>query len=389
MKIVADENMPGLEPLGHWAELRRLPGRTLSHTDVKDADVLLVRSVTAVNSRLLAGSAVGFVGSATIGTDHVDLGWLRSQKITFAHAPGCNARAVAEYVLQAGLRWSQQRQESLAGKRVGLVGLGNVGSEVAMLFSALGCDVVAIDPPRQRDGGGATHVVWASEEEVLACDIVSLHVPLTKQGGDATWHMLDAAKLATLSARQLLISTCRGAVIDNEALQLRLAQPDAPTVVLDVWEKEPQVSSDLFRQVLLGTPHIAGYSVQGKLSGSAMVVAALHRWLEQTQGGRSEVGRDFQAQSKEERIIAPTAQWPHGVESEEGLLALLVGRYDLRVDHDHLQASLSEQNPAEAFDRLRKQYAGRNEMSGVEVEGVVNAAYQPVLSCLGVKYTKS
>jgi erythronate-4-phosphate dehydrogenase len=387
VKIVADENMPGLEPLVRWAELRRLPGRTLTHADVEDADVLLVRSVTAVNSRLLADSAVGFVGSATIGTDHVDLGWLQSQKIAFAHAPGCNARAVAEYVLQAALRWSQQRQESLAGKRIGLVGLGNVGSEVAMLFSALGCDVVAIDPLRQRDGDEAAHAAWASEEEVLACDIVSLHVPLTKRGDDATWHMLDAAKLSSLSAQQLLMSTCRGAVIDNDALLLRLAQPDAPTVVLDVWETEPQVPSALFRQVLLGTPHIAGYSVQGKLSGSAMVVAALYRWLEQSKIGLPEAGKAAQVRDQDGRIMAPADLWPHGIESEEGLLALLVGRYDLGLDHDHLQASLSERNPAEAFDRLRKQYAGRNEMSGVAVAGAVNAAYRPLLSCLGVTYS--
>jgi erythronate-4-phosphate dehydrogenase len=388
VKIVADENMPGLEPLNSWAELKRLPGRTLSHADVRDADALLVRSVTTVNSRLLMGSAVGFVGSATIGTDHIDLGWLQSQRIAFAHAPGCNARAVAEYVLQAALRWSQQRGESLADKRIGLVGLGNVGAEVAMLLSAMGCEVLAIDPPRQRNGEQALHAAWASEDEVLACDMVSLHVPLTQQGDDATRHMIGAAKLAGLSSRQLLMSTCRGAVIDNNALQQRLAQTDRPTVVLDVWETEPRVPSALFQQVLLGTPHIAGYSVQGKLSGSAMVVAALYRWLEQT---KTFSGGDSAAQIRAQggRIIAPKALWPQAIESEGALLALLQGRYDLSLDHGHLQASLFERNPAEAFDRLRKQYAGRHELSGVEVVGAVSAAYRPVLSCLGVRYAES
>lgn len=385
MKIVADENMPGLEPLGSWAELTLLPGRTLSHADVVDADVLLVRSVTAVNSRLLADSAVRFVGSATIGTDHIDLDWLQSHGIAFAHAPGCNARAVAEYVLQAALSWSQQRQEPLAGKRIGLVGLGNVGSEVAMLFSALGCGVLAIDPPRQRCREEVNNTVWASEAEVLACDIVSVHVPLTRQGEDATWHMIDAAKLTGLSERQLLMSTCRGAVIDNDALLQRLAQPDAPVVVLDVWETEPCVPPALFGLVSLGTPHIAGYSVQGKLLGSAMVMTALHQWMEQ-RSGASEVA---QTHIQSDRITAPAAIWPHDIDSDEALLALLVGRYDLGVDHRHLQDSLAEQNPGDAFDRLRKQYAGRNELSGVAIAGAVSVAYRPVLNYLGVTFTES
>lgn len=380
VRIVADENMPGLEQLGSWAELKRLPGRTLSYTDLVDADVLLVRSVTAVNSSLLAGSAVGFVGSATIGTDHIDLDWLQSKGIAFAHAPGCNARAVAEYVLQAALRWSEQRQESLSGKRIGLVGLGNVGAEVATLFSALGCEVLAIDPLRQRCGAEANRAVWASQAEVLACDIVSLHVPLTRQGEDVTRHMIDAAKLTGLSARQLLISTCRGAVIDNDALLQRLAQPDAPVVMLDVWETEPRVPPALFGLVSLGTPHIAGYSVQGKLLGSAMVVTALHKWMAQASGA-SEAA---QVQVQGGRITAPGVLWPYDIESDAALLALLAGRYDLGVDHRHLQDSLSEQNPAEAFDQLRKQYAGRNELSGVAIAGVVSGAYRPVLSYLGV-----
>ncbi len=278
-----------------------------------------------------------------------------------------------------------QRQEPLAGKRIGLVGLGNVGSEVAMLFGALGCGVLAIDPPRQHCREEVNNTVWASEAEVLACDIVSVHVPLTRQGEDATWHMIDAAKLTGLSARQLLMSTCRGAVIDNDALLQRLAQPDAPVVVLDVWETEPCVPPALFGLVSLGTPHIAGYSVQGKLLGSAMVMTALHQWMEQ----RSGAGEVAQTHIQSDRITAPAAIWPHDIGSDEALLALLVGRYDLGVDHRHLQDSLAEQNPGDAFDRLRKQYAGRNELSGVAIAGAVSVAYRPVLNYLGVTFTES
>jgi len=232
--IIADENMPALELFSGLGEVRTVPGRPLPRAALAGARVLLVRSVTRVDEALLAGSAVQFVGSATIGTDHVDLDYLARAGIRFAHAPGCNAMAVAEYVLQTVLAWALEHDRVLQQLRVGLVGLGNVGRNVAGLLEAAGCTVVASDPP-QADAGVQTAVPLGTLEQVLACDVISLHVPLTTAGPHPTHHLLDAARLAALTPAQLLINTCRGAVIDNLALQARLEAGQGPVTVLEVW----------------------------------------------------------------------------------------------------------------------------------------------------------
>lgn len=374
MKIVADENMPGLEVLQGRAEVLRLPGRALTANDIAGADALLVRSVTRVDANLLDDSGVRFVGSATIGTDHIDLDWLTEQGIQFAHAPGCNARSVAEYVLQAVLDWCVSRGEAVQGKRIGIVGLGNVGTLVATLFQALGCDVLVSDPPREQAGedGRGGESVWAPIDRVLGCDVVTLHVPFTAEGKHATTHMIGALQLVAMQAGQLLVNTCRGAVIDNQALSTRLGEPNPPTVVLDVWEAEPAVSEVLFRQVYLGTPHIAGYSTEGKLTGSAMVLSALYQWC-----GWSDL------------VVmpsAPAAVWSKPVHDDSTLLALLQGRYSAWQDHRSLAASLSQPDVGAAFDSLRRHYAGRHEMLGVQVRGSVSDVYRLILSRLGVDH---
>src|SRR5690606_2847192 len=192
--------------------------------------------------------------------------------------PGCNATAVAEYVLQAMLHWAVGRGQLLAGCRVAVVGVGNVGSRLAALLAALGCQVLPFDPPRQR-AGEVLPWPWADWAAVMQADVISLHVPLVDTGEDATCHLLDAAALEQLGEHQLLVNTCRGPVIDNDALERRLAAPQPPSAVLDVWEQEPLVPMALLQRVLLGSPHVAGYSLEGKLRGSAQVLAALFDWL--------------------------------------------------------------------------------------------------------------
>lgn len=370
MKIVADENMPGLAPLESLGELVRVPGRQVTPAQLADADILLVRSVTRVDAALLAGSKVRFVGSATIGTDHVDLDALAQAGIRFAHAPGCNAMAVAEYVLQVALHWAVGRRQPLAGCRVAVVGVGNVGSRVAALLAALGCQVLPYDPPRQR-AGEVLPWPWADWSSVLQADVISLHVPLADAGEDATRHLLDAAALEQLDERQLLVNTCRGPVIDNVALEGRLVAPQPPAVVLDVWEQEPLVPASLLQRVLLGSPHVAGYSLEGKLRGSAQVLAALFDWL--GTGARLP------------EVQAPPGEWRADVLDEQGLLALLRSRYDVRDDLALLQQALCADAPAAAFDRLRRDYRVRHEMAGVEVSGRVADGLRELLSLLGVQ----
>ena len=368
LRIVADENMPGLEMFQALGTVVARPGRALSTRDLQQADVLLVRSVTRVDAALLEGTPVRFVGSATIGTDHIDLPWLGRAGIGFAHAPGCNAMAVAEYTLQATLEWLVAVGREVSGLTFGVVGCGNVGSRVATLMTALGAKVLCCDPPRQGRGeqldGG-----WQTLEAALGCDIVSLHVPLIREGEGSTWHLLDRSRLAALAPRQLLINPCRGPVVDNLSLT-ELPRQQLPSLVLDVWENEPRLLPALFDRVFRGTPHIAGYSVEGRWRGSSMVLQGLHSWL-----ARDDVDLEPQALQ---------SQWSQPVAGLVDLLALLRSRYRLADDHDALAVSLLEPDPGRAFDRLRKHYPQRHELRGTAVSGLVSPSLLPVLSELGV-----
>ena len=203
MKITADENMPALALFAPLGEVTLCAGRGLTQADLSETEVLLVRSVTRVDAALLAGTPVRFVGSATIGTDHVDTAWLAQAGIGFAHAPGCNAMAVAEYVLQAVLDWACEQSRALEELSVGVVGVGNAGGRVARLLAAAGCRVLGCDPPRAAVGERMEGdlALDQSLDQLLGCDVVTLHVPLTTEGPYATHHLLDAAALARLVRR--------------------------------------------------------------------------------------------------------------------------------------------------------------------------------------------
>lgn len=366
LRILADENMPGLEVFSRFGGVSLCSGRSLTAADLAHTDILLVRSVTRVNQALLAGTPVRFVGSATIGTDHVDLSWLAAAGIAFAHAPGCNAQAVVEYVLQGILLWCERCGREPASLSLGIVGAGNVGARLAAHAAALGLSVRVCDPPRARSGDTLDQP-WVELDAALACDVISLHVPLTKTGQDATRHLLNAARLAQLHAGQLLINTCRGPVIDNAALLERLEASAAPTCVLDVWEAEPTVPRALFDKVWLGSPHIAGYSLEGKLRGSWMLYQALGRWLGE------EVTMPALPQAGELKLAL--RNW-------QDLLALLRQMYRIEEDHQRLGASLDAADVALAFDRLRKQYPLRHEVAAWHLEGNTPPEWQKLLSLL-------
>ena len=231
MLIVADENIPLLDSFfADFGDIRRVSGRDLDASQVRDADVLLVRSVTRVNRELLEGSRVRFVGTATIGTDHVDKEWLAAQGISFSAAPGCNANSVVEYVLAVAALYADRKGLSdWSRQSVGIVGVGNVGGLLAQKLDRLGFNVVLCDPLRQSDAAddSATEE-FSSLQHALECDIVTLHTPLTHEGNHPTYHLLGSQQLAALNADQLLINSGRGRVIDNMALLARLQQSDAP-----------------------------------------------------------------------------------------------------------------------------------------------------------------
>ncbi|MGB1949889.1 MAG: 4-phosphoerythronate dehydrogenase PdxB [Marinobacter sp.] len=363
MLIVADENIPLLESFfGDIGTIRRVSGRTVSPEDVNDADILLVRSVTRVNEALLKDSRVRYVGTSTIGTDHVDLPWLESRGIAFSAAPGCNANSVAEYVLSVlSLYAEQQGLDDWETLSVGIVGAGNVGSELALKLDKLGFTVRLCDPPRQalEDEGNET---FCSLDEALECDVITLHTPLTRESAHPTFHMMDADKLARLTAGQLLINTSRGEVIESAALLERLQAPNAPTVVLDVWEQEPRVNPQLVDRVWLATPHIAGYSLEGKVQGTEMVYQSLCRFLGLP--ARKKAGQYLPEPALSKLCFTSTAE-----EMDAGNIAMR-SCYDPRRDDARLRLTMDL--PAEergtAFDRLRKNYPLRREFSSVKIQ---------------------
>jgi erythronate-4-phosphate dehydrogenase len=359
MKIIADENIPCVaQAFASLGEVTLLPGRGMQPQQVRDADILLVRSVTSVDQALLQDSSVRFVGSATIGFDHVDRAFLQQRGIGLATAPGSNAVSAAEYVVSALLVLAQRKRFNPKEKTAGIIGCGNVGSRVRNKLTALGMRCVVNDPPLQAQGG---HDDFVSLDEVLQADVITVHVPYTRDGMHPTHHLIDAPVMQKLQPDALFINTSRGAVTDNRALNSLLAERNDLSVVLDVWEGEPAISAALLERVALGTPHIAGYSLDGKLRGTEMIYQAACDWFGQPgqwraadnlpEGAVIEVG--------ETRNLAVAAV----------LRTVVSGCYDICADDARLRAMLAlpdDERPA-YFDRLRKEYPVRREFSETSV----------------------
>ncbi|MFT0538357.1 4-phosphoerythronate dehydrogenase PdxB [Pseudomonas fulva] len=359
MLIVADENIPLLDAFFQgFGEIRRYPGRSLDAASVREADILLVRSVTKVDRHLLEGSRVQFVGTCTIGTDHLDLDYFDQVGIRWSSAPGCNARGVVDYVLGSLLTLADLEGASLPERVYGVVGAGQVGGRLVSVLRALGWKVMVCDPLRQAAEGGD----YVELDTLLqACDVISLHTPLERGGQYPTWHLLGPAELAKLRPGAWLINASRGAVVDNGALRALLQQRDDLHAVLDVWEGEPQVDLQLADLCTVATPHIAGYSLDGRQRGTAQIYRALCQHL-----GVNEV-----IQLADLLPRPPVAQIALDAEVDlQWALAMLCRAvYDPRRDDADFRRSLSEdvQQQRAAFDALRKHYPPRREIEGLSV----------------------
>lgn len=272
LRIVADENIPFVrEFFSSLGEVDTYPGRTLQAEDVATADVLLVRSVTPVNKTLLEGSQVKFVGTCTIGTDHLDIAYLDATGINYASAPGCNANSVVEFVFSVLANLKPDWQQA----SFGVIGCGNVGGHLHRRLKALGLSVHCFDPfLSAEDNSDLT-----SLEEVLSSDVVCMHTPYTNDGDYPTHHLLNDSQLRTLKPGSLLINAGRGPAISNGALKSLLKQRQDLKVALDVWEPEPALDVELMDLVNGATPHIAGYSFDGKVEGTAMIYRSLCQQL--------------------------------------------------------------------------------------------------------------
>jgi erythronate-4-phosphate dehydrogenase len=359
MRIVADENIPLLDAFfSGFGDIRRYPGRTLDRTAVADADILLVRSVTKVTRELLEGTPVRFVGTCTIGTDHLDLDYFNEAGIQWSSAPGCNARGVVDYVLGSLLTLAEIEGADLTQRTYGVVGAGQVGGRLIEVLRGLGWNVLVCDPPRQAEEGGN----YVSLEEIIArCDVISLHTPLTKSGALSTWHLLDRPRLQQLKHGAWLINAARGPIVDNSALREVLLEREDLQAVLDVWEQEPLVDVALAELCVIGTPHIAGYSLDGRQRGTAQIYQALCAHLGQTP-----------TISLDDLLPGPwLAQMTLDAETDPAwaLNTLCRGVYDPRRDDADFRRSLVGDSAEQrlAFDALRKHYPPRREIEGLKV----------------------
>lgn len=368
MRIVVDQNIPfALEAFGSLGAVETMPGRQITREHLAAADALIVRSITRVDAGLLEGTPVRFVGTCTIGEDHVDKAWLAEQGIGFASAPGCNANSVSEYVVAALLELDAIRP----GASLGVVGFGHVGRKVAAKARALGMRVVVNDPPLEAV---TAEPIYRPLAEALACDVVTLHVPFEKGGEYPTRHLVNESFLAAMKPGGMLINTSRGGVADSAALLAALESGQLRACVLDVWEGEPRLPRQLLESAALATPHIAGYSFDGKVNGTERVYRALCAHLKTPPTWDPAAG-----------LPAPEVPEISGVGAT--LRDIVRQVYDIRVDDASIRETLAlpvDEQP-QRFDQLRKEYRRRREWRHTTVRGVTDAGMRKVLVGLGFR----
>ncbi|NQY37872.1 MAG: 4-phosphoerythronate dehydrogenase [Alteromonadaceae bacterium] len=353
MKIYYDENMPFVDKFfSDLGDLFPFSGRNLTAKQIADADVLLVRSITQVNEELLCkNKKLAFVGTATIGIDHIDQNYLAGRNIPFYCAHGCNAISVAEYVLSALVVMAERYLLNLSSLTIGIIGAGNTGTQFSKKCDALGIKYLLCDPLLEKTIDKRN---FASLEQTLKCDVISLHVPLTRQGECPTYHLIDESCLKDLRDDQILINACRGEVVDNQALLKIKQQGHGVKLILDVWENEPNVLIPLIEFADIATAHIAGYSLEGKARGTEMLYQALCKQLK----------------IKPTLNLAqflPTATINY-VEIKQDFDEIILNQlvkmvYDVRRD----DAIFRQQLICQGFDMIRKTYPTRREFSAISV----------------------
>ncbi len=357
VEILADREIVGVnEAFAGLGRLRLFDGRNLTPAELGQAEILLVRSVTRVGEGLLAGSRIRFVGTATAGTDHIDTAALTRLGIAFADAPGCNARAVAEHVVVCLYQYAAARGRRPQECRVGIVGHGHVGRTLAALLSRLGSAYLVNDPPLAALGLLADA---RPLHEILACDVVTLHVPLTATGPSPTRHLIDAAAIAALPVDSLLINAARGGVIDERALCARLREGLALTAAIDCWVGEPRIDGELLGLVKHATPHIAGHTLEARLTATRQLHAAV-----QTQLG----------QHQPYPVPAPPRAGMLRTTAAD-LAALLSEVHPLTTHTARLQALGTQTSDARGaeFDALRRRHGLRREFAAYDVASTLLA----------------
>lgn len=356
LRITADRNIPYLrDAIDGLGDACYLPGDAITPDVVRDTDILLTRTRTRCDAHLLESSRCSFIATATIGTDHIDLDYCAARGITVANAPGCNAPAVAQYVL-AAIGTSLKPDESFSGKTLGIIGAGNVGSILARWAEGLGMKVLLNDPPKCEADPNLNELrtvdglkVYRSADEIAReCDIISIHTPYTISGRYPTRHLIGEEFLKKAERKPMIINAARGSVADTAALKSALAGGLISALAIDCWEGEPDIDSELLDMAVIATPHIAGYSLEGKIRATRMVLEALARHIASLPSGINDVTPG-----------SLTATLPHVGPIPETITPDML-RYDIVSDSDALKNS-SGPSIANRFETLRNTYRLRHE----------------------------
>lgn len=361
MKIIVDDNIPfGNEMFSTLGDVLSSDGREITQVKVKDADVLIVRSITKVDESLLKESAVKFVGTVTIGFDHIDINYLRKRNIPFESAPGSNSNSVAEYVICALLATVNKLNINLKDLTLGIIGVGNIGSKVEKKAHALKMNVLLNDPPLYDLTGDNKY--RPLEELISCCDIITYHIPLTKKGKYPTYHMINYEFLSRLKKKPIIINTSRGQIASTNDLKKALDSGYISNVILDVWENEPNIDTELLKMSLLGTPHIAGHSLDGKVNGAYMIYQSLCQHLK-----KNPVWDPKDNLPKSNVPIITIEKLSNSL--EKNLFNVLSQVYNIEKDSLMLRKiiNLPVEKQGNYFENLRKKYRVRREFFNTEV----------------------
>ena len=355
MKIIIDDKIPYIRgAFEEVAEVVYLPGSKTTPETVKDADAIVTRTRTICNERLLSGSSVKFIATATIGYDHIDIDYCDNAGIRWTNAPGCNSKSVEQYIASALFVLAESKGIQLKDLTIGVVGVGNVGSKVANVCKLLGMKVLLNDPPRERVEGSTSFV---SLKQVMdEADIITLHVPLNVKGEDATFHLADKAFLSALKRKPILINSCRGEVIDSLAVKDALKSGQMAAFVCDCWENEPHIELELLAMTEIATPHIAGYSKDGKAIGTKMSVHAINQFFN--------LGLDNWQPSGVEPPVNPIIELDGiGLSEQEIIAKAVLSTYDIRNDDRAFRNNILQ------FEQLRGDYPTRREFPAFTIVG--------------------
>lgn len=353
MKIIADDNIPFLKGvLEPYAEVSYFPASMITSQTIKDADALIVRSRTRCDRNLLEGSSVRFIATTTIGFDHISTEYCDLKGINWVNAPGCNSGSVMQYVAAALTHLSEKYQFVFKNKTIGIVGVGNVGSKVARLASVLGMKVLLNDPPRERKEGKKGFV--SLEKMIKNSDIITFHVPLNKSGIDKTWHFFDKKFFEQIKPGTMIINTSRGEVLRSSVLKNGLRSKKIRAAVIDVWENEPDIDLELLNLVDIGTPHVAGYAVDGKANATAMAVQSVSRFFG--------MGLNNWFPKNIPQVTNPFIELDcQGMSLQKITNQTILATYDIQQDDEKLR------NKPKGFEKFRDDYPVRREFGAYRV----------------------